>query len=317
MRALVWDGARARVVEDAPEPRLAPGEALVEVIRAGICSTDLEILDGYLGFRGIPGHEFVGRVVDGPPEMLGRRVVGEINLPCRRCPSCAAGRERHCPSRTVLGILGADGSFAERLRLPVANLHGVPDGIPDDAAVFAEPLAAAYRAAEQTEALRGCRALVVGAGKLGLLVAQVLRARGDAVTVIARSAAAAAAASGLGLENVPRLERPGHWDLVVDATGSTEGFEVARRAVRPLGTLVLKSTVATRYDLDLAPLVIDEISLVGSRCGPFPPALEGLREGSISVAPLVDSVHPLGRADEALRRAAEPGALKVLLDPSR
>lgn len=316
MRALVWDGTRARVVEDAPPPRAAAGDAVVEVLRAGICSTDLEILRGYLGFRGIPGHEFVGRVVEGPAPWVGRRVVGEINMACHRCPACAAGRERHCPSRTVLGIVAADGAFAERLRLPVGNLHAVPEEIGDDAAVFVEPLAAAFRAAAQTAALAGGRSLVVGAGKLGLLVAQVLRARGDEVTVVARRARALAVAAALGLDARPAPERPGSWDLVVDATGSTAGFEVARAAVRPLGTLVLKSTVAGRYDLDLAPLVVDEVSLVGSRCGPFPPALDGLRAASVSVAPLVEAVHPLADAAAALRRAAEPGALKVLLEPA-
>jgi len=317
MRALVWDGARARVVGDVPDPAPVEGEAVVRVTRAGICSTDLEILAGYLGFRGVPGHEFVGRVEHGPPGLVGARVVGEINFACGRCAACRAGRGRHCPSRSVLGIVGADGAFAERLRMPCANLHRVPDSIDDETAVFVEPLAAAFRAAEQTAHLAGGRSLVVGAGKLGLLVAQVLRARGDRVVVLARRAGAAQVAESLGLTSIPALESAASFDLSVDATGSPDGLAVALRGTRPLGTVVLKSTVASRHEVDLAPLVIDEIALIGSRCGPFPPALEGLRSGAISVAPLVEETFPLDDALHALRRAGEPGARKILLDPGR
>ncbi|MFM8411455.1 MAG: MDR/zinc-dependent alcohol dehydrogenase-like family protein [Alphaproteobacteria bacterium] len=316
MRALAWDGKRARVVADAPDPVASPGFAVVRVLRAGICSTDLEILQGYLGFRGIPGHEFVGRVEQGPADLLGARVVGEINFACGRCAACEAGRSRHCPSRSVLGIVGADGGFAERLRIPASNLHRVPDAIDDDTAVFVEPLAAAFRAAEQTSHLAGARSLVVGAGKLGLLVAQVLRARGDRVVVIARRAAAVELAARLGLDTAPALATGAAFDLVVDATGSTEGLSIALRAVRPLGTIVLKSTVASRHEVDLAPLVVDEVTVVGSRCGPFGPAIEGLATGAITVAPLVEATLPLVEAPEGLRRAALPGARKILLDTS-
>jgi threonine dehydrogenase-like Zn-dependent dehydrogenase len=316
MRALVWDGARARMVADAPDPSPHQGEVVVRVLLAGICSTDLEILSGYLGFRGVPGHEFVGRVETGPPDLVGERVVGEINLACGRCPACASGRGRHCPARSVLGILGADGAFAERLRLPVANLHRVPASVDDRSAVFVEPLAAAHRAASQTATLAGGRTLVVGAGKLGLLVAQVLRARGDRVVVLARRRLAATLAGSLGLESVASPEGEGAFDLVVDATGSPEGLAIALRAVKPLGTIVLKSTVASRHDVDLAPLVIDEVTVVGSRCGPFPPALADLASGAITVDPLVEATFPLDEAPEALRRAGLPGARKILLDPA-
>ncbi|HZR84853.1 MAG TPA: alcohol dehydrogenase catalytic domain-containing protein [Candidatus Binatia bacterium] len=316
MRAVTWDGARVRVVDDAVDPQPAPGEAVVRVRLAGICSTDLEILAGYLGFRGVPGHEFVGDVVTGPADLVGRRVVGEINFACRRCAACAAGRERHCPARSVLGIVGADGAFAERLRIPAANLHVVPEQWPDEHAVFVEPLAAATEASLQSAAFAGGRTLVVGAGKLGLLVAQVLAARGDRVAVVARRQRARSIAADLGLDAAPEDVAPGTWDLVVDATGDRRGLEVAIRAVRPLGAIVLKSTVAEPYAIDLAPLVIGEITLVGSRCGPFPPALAALGEGRVRVAPLLEETFPLAEAPAAFRRAAEPGALKVLLDPS-
>lgn len=315
MRALVWDGARARVVEDAPDPHPSEGQAIVRVLRAGVCSTDLEIVSGYLGFQGIPGHEFVGRVESGPPDLVGARVVGEINLACGRCPVCDAGRSRHCASRTVLGILGADGAFAERLRLPVSNLHRVPDAIDDDTAIFVEPLAAAHRAAEQTAHLVGSNSLVIGAGKLGLLVAQVLRHRGDQVEVIARRPQAAQIASEIGVASSASLEKAGFWDLVVEATGSSAGLAIALRAVRPEGTIVLKSTVAGHHDLDLAPLVIDEVTVIGSRCGAFPPALRSLALGEIAVRPLIEATLPLSEAVDALRHAALPGARKILIDP--
>ncbi|MBU6280757.1 alcohol dehydrogenase catalytic domain-containing protein [bacterium] len=317
MRALVWDGSRARVVADVPDPIPVAGECVVRVLRAGICSTDLEILGGYLGFRGIPGHEFVGRVEQGPADLVGTRVVGEINFGCGRCEVCAAGRGRHCPSRSVLGIVGADGAFADRLRIPSANLHRVPESLDDDTAVFVEPLAAAFRAGEQTAALAGGRSLVIGAGKLGLLVAQVLRGRGDRVVVLARRPGALRLAESLGLAAVPDTGSVDGFDLVVDASGSPDGLAIALRAARPLGTIVVKTTVASRHDVDLAPLVIDEVTLVGSRCGPFPPAVAGLASGAVTVAPLVEATFGLGDAIEALRRAGEPGARKILLDPGR
>ncbi|HEY8516970.1 MAG TPA: alcohol dehydrogenase catalytic domain-containing protein [Candidatus Binatia bacterium] len=288
--------------------------ALVRVHLAGICSTDLQILRGYMGFRGTLGHEFVGEVVEGPAELAGRRVVGEINFACGRCADCRAGRKRHCPTRTVMGILGADGAFAELVRVPVENLHVVPDGLEDEGAVFVEPVAAALSAARASDALRGGRALVLGAGKLGLLIAQALAARGDDVQVMCRSERAHEVGRKLGLETLTREQAPRGYDLVVDATGDAAGLSIAIEHVRPLGTIVLKSTVAARYEIDLAPLVVNEVSLIGSRCGDFPPALAALAEGAIRVEPLVDAVLPLSRGVEGLERAGQPGALKILLD---
>jgi threonine dehydrogenase-like Zn-dependent dehydrogenase len=316
VRALIWDGRRARYVTDAPEPTLVAGTALVQIRLAGICSTDLQILRGYMGFRGILGHEFVGDVIAGETDLVGRRVVGEINFSCRRCPECHAGRARHCPTRTVMGILGADGAFAELLRVPVENLHPVPEEIDDQAAVFVEPLAAAIQASQQTAAFTGGRSLVLGAGKLGLLVAQTLATRGDRVEVACRNPRARSLVERLGLAPATTPLAARAYDLVVDATGDAAGFAAAMDAVRPRGAVVMKSTIAGRYDVDLAPLVINEVSLIGSRCGDFEPALELLYGEKIAVKPLIDAVSPLSRAEEALESAGRPGALKVLLKPA-
>ena len=315
MRALVWDGATPHVVDHAPEPQPLPGTSVVRVRLAGICSTDLEILAGYLAFRGILGHEFVGDVISGPSHLVGRRVVGEISFSCGRCATCASGRRRHCPFRSVMGISGADGSFAEFVRLPDENLHEVPDTLADTAAVFVEPTAAAFEASVQTRDRAGGRSLVLGAGKLGLLVAQVLANRGDRVTVLCRSPRGASIARELGLTTIDRAPTDAAADLVVDATGSTQGLEMALRAVRPLGAIVLKSTVAEAHRVDLAPAVIHEITIIGSRCGPFGPAIEALAEGNVRVDPLIDRVAPLAEGIAALAAAGRPAALKTLLAP--
>ena len=315
MRALIWDGAQLRFVADAPDPVVAPGSVVVRVRLAGICSTDLQILRGYMGFRGILGHEFVGEVLAGPDELLGKRVVGEINFSCRRCPDCLAGRPRHCPVRTVMGILGADGAFAESMRLPIENVRVLPETISDTAAVFVEPLAAAIEAGDQTRSFAGGRSLVIGAGKLGLLVAQTLAARGDRVEILCRNPAAASMAETLDLRVVVPPARPHGYDLVVDATGDAGGLALALDAVRPLGAIVLKSTVATRHDVGLAPLVINEVSLIGSRCGDFDAAIAMLAAERVRVLPLLERIVPLSDGVDALESAGRAGALKVMLKP--
>ncbi|WP_438013998.1 alcohol dehydrogenase catalytic domain-containing protein [Sorangium sp. So ce315] len=329
MRALVWDGSVARVVDRDP-PSATAGMAVVEVRCAGICNTDLEIVRGYMGFRGTLGHEFVGDVVDGPAAWRGRRVVGEINFACGRCAACARGLGRHCPARTVMGIVGADGALAERVAVPVANLHAVDDRVDDEEAVFTEPLAAAFAILEQVRVAPGTSALVFGDGKLGLLIAQVLQQAGARVLAVGKheEKLALLRARGIATELV-RLEptgepdagaaaRQGAWagepaELVVEATGTAEGFARAVRATRPRGTLVLKSTVAGLSSVHLAELVIHEITVVGSRCGLFEPALRALEARSVDVRSLVTSRLPLERAAEALDAAAAPGALKVLV----
>lgn len=322
MRAVCWDGSVV-AVGDRPDPEPAPGTAVCRVNLAGVCNTDLEIVRGYMGFRGVLGHEFVGVVEEGPPEWRGRRVVAEINFACGRCEACLAGLGRHCPTRRVMGILDADGAFAERVSVPVANLHAVPDELADEAAVFAEPLAAAFEILEQlaldASAWREQRAMVLGDGKLGLLVAQVLQRAGARVHAVGRHRdkldVLAARDIETSLAGDGRATAQGRrYDLCVEATGTAAGFETAVAATRPRGVLVLKSTVAGRHDLDLAPLVIDEIQLLGSRCGPFEPALAALAAGEIDVASLVDDRLPLTRGERALARAGEHGTLKVLLD---
>jgi len=313
MRALLFDGTAARVA-DLPRPAADAATAVVRVHLAGICNTDLELIKGYMGFRGVLGHEFVGTVADGPAAWSGRRVVGEINFACGQCATCLRGLGRHCPTRRVMGILNADGAFAEYVAVPLANLHAVPDEVADATAVFTEPLAAAFEILEQVRVEPAMECTVLGDGKLGLLVAQVLARAGARVLAVGKHDEKLALLRRRGIETT-RLER---WnraraDLVVEATGSAAGLALAIAATRPRGTLVMKSTVAEPVALNLAPLVIDEISVVGSRCGRFEPALQALADGSVEVGSLIGARRPLGA--EALREAAQPGALKVLIEP--
>lgn len=299
MRALVFENGRASVRETRrPAPR--KGFALVRVALSGICNTDLELLRGYHGFTGIPGHEFVG-VVEGPATspLLGKRVVGEINLACGRCSWCAQGLGRHCPKRTVLGIRSHPGAHAEFLTLPEKNLREVPQEIPDEEAVFTEPLAAACEILDQVSVKDGTRAAVLGPGKLGRLAAAVLATAGAEVTLLPRDARAKAAS----------------FDLVVEATGSPAGMPRALSLVKPRGTIVWKSTHHAPARFDAAPLVVNEVTVVGSRCGRFAPALELLRTRKLDVRSLLSSEFSLGDAARALREAARAGVLKVLLRP--
>jgi len=314
MRALTYDGKTA-VVSDVPKPELAPDSALVRVTVAGICNTDIELVKGYMAFRGILGHEFVGLVEEGPEEWRGERVVGEINFACQSCPICYEGLQRHCPSRRVMGIVDADGSFAEYVNVPIANLHTVPASVSDNVAVFAEPLAAAYEVLEQVHVMPNQECLVLGDGKLGLLVAQVLRQAGAQVLVVGHHEKNLDILTQRDIRTVREQDwNPSLYSLVVDATGSVGGLQKALAATRPRGTVVLKSTTATKARLDLSALVVNEIRVVGSRCGPFPPALRALETGSIDVASLISHRTSLANCDEALRRAGDRGQLKVLVD---
>ena len=317
MQALVFDGRDLRV-RDHAEPEPLDGMAIVRPLLAGICNTDLEIARGYMGFRGVLGHEVVGVVEEGPAELAGERVVCEINFACGECPSCAEGLGRHCPKRSVMGIVAADGCFAERVAVPLANLHRVPHAIPDERAVFSEPLAAAFEILEQTTIEAGVRCLVLGDGKLGCLVAQVLADAGGRVRVVGHHPETLAWLARRGIESVleadwrdPDAER---CDLTVEATGSSRALELAARATRPRGTVVLKSTVAEPHAIDLAPFVIHELTVVGSRCGPFPPALAALASGSVETEPLVAQRYPLSKGIEAFALAGQRGVRKVLID---
>lgn len=322
MQALYLAGSQLKYLDDYPEPELQPGEALIRVSLAGICTTDLEIVKGYAGFQGVLGHEFVGVVEAAPsePGWIGRRVAGTINLGCRQCAVCLGEGPEHCPERTVLGIIGKDGAFADLLTLPLANLHPVPDEVPDEAAVFTEPLAAALRIREQVRVRPTARTAVVGPGRLGLLVGQVLALGGTAVTMLGRSRESLVLPAQLGLETGLVEEFPDNsFDFVVEATGNEAGFAQSLRLVRPLGTLILKSTFAGEATLNLTKLVVAEIRVIGSRCGPFAPALRLLAQRApqeaIRVQDLIEAEYPLRSGLAAFARAAQPGVRKVLLRP--
>jgi threonine dehydrogenase-like Zn-dependent dehydrogenase len=314
MKALCFDGMLA--VRDVPAPEPGPGEALVRVRMAGICNTDVEIARGYMGFTGILGHELVGEVVSAPDaSLVGRRVCAEINLACGRCDRCAQGLGRHCPTRRVLGILGKDGCFAEHVTLPVANLQEVPEGLSDEQAVFAEPLAAAFEVLQQVAVDPDARVLVLGDGKLGLLVAMVLAQTGADVVQVGKHEPKLAIARKVGVRtSLPADLTDTAFDIVVEATGSPAGLAMALDRIRPRGALVLKSTFHGKPEVDTARIVIDEIHVVGSRCGPFPPALRALAQARIDPTPLIHATRPLADAVDAFERAQAPGVLKVLLD---
>ncbi len=317
MRALVLDGT-VTFDPEYPDPHASAGEALVRVTTAGVCETDLQLMRGYMGFRGVLGHEFVGVAESGP--YAGRRVVGEINCRCGACATCRAGLGTHCDHRSVLGILRHDGAFADRLVLPQRNLHLVPDSLPSELAVFTEPVAAAFQVPAQVQVRRSDRVVVLGDGRLGNLCAQVLAGLSDHVTAVGKHRSKLALLDALGIQtallvDVERDDPHGRFaDLVVDCTGSSTGLPTALRLVRPRGTIVLKTTVAGEQTLAWAPFVINEVTLVGSRCGPFEPALAALASGRVQVAPLISERFELARGVEALARAQAPGVLKVLLD---
>lgn len=316
MSALVLTPDGPRHEDRSPAPR--PGEAVVRPRLGGVCATDLELVRGYMGFEGVLGHEWVGVVESSPlPDQIGRRVVGDINCACGRCPTCLAGRPTHCPHRTVVGIVGRDGAFADRLSIPANNLHFVPDEVPDEAAVFVEPLAAALEILEQVHVRPSDRIAVLGTGRLGQLCARVLALTGARVVGVGRRDAPLGRLPA-GIERA-RVDDLGdeRFDVVVDCTGSAEGLVEATRRVRPRGTLVLKTTVHEQRTPPATPWVLDEITLVGSRCGPFAPALRLLASGAVDPRPLIDLRLPLADGVEALARAATPDVLKVVLEISR
>jgi threonine dehydrogenase-like Zn-dependent dehydrogenase len=299
-------------------PRRPEGFATIRLIYGGICNTDLELQRGYYSFRGTPGHEFVGQVVDADArEWIGQRVVGEINLACRKCDWCRRGLGRHCPRRTVLGIVKHPGAFREFLTLPLENLHRVPKSVTSEQAVFVEPLAAACEILDQVKIPRGATVALLGDGKLGLLIVQGLRAAGIQVHHYGRHKEklkiAAAAGADTSLIKNGRLPRT-QYDWLVDATGSPEGLREAIAMTRPRGTVILKSTVHGLPRIDTVPVIVNEITLVGSRCGRFEPALRLLRTGAVNVDPLISETYPLKDAPRAFCRARARGVLKVLLN---
>jgi len=301
-------------LRDIPQPR-KPNEALIKIRKAGICSTDLELVKGYYPYTGILGHEFVGEVVEaGDVSWIGQRVVGEINVVCNQCEQCLNGRQTHCENRTVLGIVNRDGTLAEYTTLPITNLHRVPDSVPDEMAVFTEPLAAALEIQEQINIKPNDRVLLIGAGRLGQLIAQTLALTGCDLRVVARHAHQQSLLKARGIRIISKEEiQPWRWDVVVEATGSPSGFSLARQAIRPRGTLVMKSTYKGEMSVNFSSIVVDEINLIGSRCGPFEPALRLMESRQVDPTVLIADEFKLEEALKAFERAAETGVLKVLV----
>jgi len=313
MIALYCTGTNVRLDRSYPEPVPLVDEVVLSVTHCGICDTDVQLASGYMGFQGVLGHEFVG------VDENGERYTAEINNACRHCEWCARGLETHCPNRSVLGIFKHDGAMAERVAVPKANLHMIPDSISDHSAVFIEPLAAAFQILEQLTVFRGDRVAVLGDGKLGVLCAWVLRTASEDVTLIGKHDKKLAMV-GRDVTKL-RLESAlaGHlkaYDIVVDATGNASGLETASQLCRPRGTIVLKTTIAGSHQLNLAPLVIDEITLIGSRCGPFPKAIAALEADMFPVENLIEAVYTLDQAEKAFEHARQKGAAKVILEVS-
>jgi len=314
MQAL-WLENHQLSMKEIPKPEKL-GEALIRIRKAGICGTDLELVKGYYPYTGVPGHEFVGEVIESPdPAWIGKRVVGEINAVCGVCEQCRSGRRTHCEDRTVLGIVNRDGVFAEFTTLPLDNLHWVPDEVSDEAAVFTEPLAAALEIQQQVQIHPTDRVLLIGAGRLGQLIAQTLVLTGCDLRVVARHSLQKNLLTKRGICLID-AEEVQHWkyDLVVEATGSPSGFELARKALRPRGTLVLKSTYKGDVTVNFSPIVVDEIQLIGSRCGPFEPALRLLANKQVDPTPLIAEEYSLRDGLKAFSEAEKTGMLKVLLN---
>ncbi|HLO51970.1 MAG TPA: alcohol dehydrogenase catalytic domain-containing protein [Kamptonema sp.] len=315
MKGLWLENKQLQLCTNLPIPEPPTGEALVRVLRAGICNTDLELLRGYYPYRGILGHEFVGVVEQGPENLVQRRVVGEINAACGHCRFCLSEQPTHCENRTVLGIVNRNGAFAEYLTLPVANLHLVPDSVSTDAATFTEPIAAALEIQQQVPLSPENKVLVVGDGKLGQLVAQTIALTGCELLVIGRHRDKLVNLEERGIKTgFADAVKDRYFDVSIECTGNPEGFAIARRALRPRGTLVLKSTYAGALTFDASALVVDEITLIGSRCGPFLPALQLLAQNQVNVKHLIHSWYPLDEGLSAFEKAQSPGVLKVLLE---
>lgn len=316
MRALWLENQQLQFRDDLPLPELGSGDVLIQPRLSGICSTDLELVNGYYPFTGIPGHEFVGDVIEAPgfPDLEGKRVVGEINITCGNCIHCQQGRGSHCVHRTVLGISGRNGVFADNFTLPAKNLHIVPDSISDEQAVFTEPLAAALEIQDQINISPTDKVLVLGAGRLGQLVAQTISLNDCDLAVIARYPKQRKLLENRGIKVLDENNiEPGTMDIVVDTTGSPSGFEAARSAVRSRGTIVMKSTYAGTLEINASSLVVDEITLIGSRCGPFGPALNLIKDQLVDPVSLIEETFRITDSIAAIDKAGESGVLKILL----
>jgi len=314
MKALWFEAGRMELREMEPVSA-KPGEALIDVVAVGICNTDLELARGYMDFTGVPGHEFVGKVVFGPRELEGRMVVGEINIGCGCCEFCMRNQARHCPNREVLGIFKRQGAFAQQIALPVANLHPLPDSVDATVGVFVEPLAAALRIPEQIRIAPGVRMLLVGDGKLAQLIARIMALYGVRLTVIGRHIKKLALISPFAENTLLEKDFTDRecFSIAVEASGKPTGLITAKRALQPMGILVLKSTYAGNPEMDLSSFVVDELTLMGSRCGPFAPAIDLLKRNLVDPRPLVSAIYDFGDAAEAFQAASDRESLKIVV----
>ena len=316
MKVAYFDGTKILLKDDYPIPNL--GEALIKVRLAGICGTDLEMIQGYASYTGVLGHEFVGEVVESAnKDLIGKRIVGEINVGCGKCQMCTTGLERHCSQRTVLGIYKRDGAFAQYLSLPEKNLHVIPDSISDEQAVFVEPLAAAFEIEEQLHIEKDSKIAILGDGRLAQLIMRALRINHPNITCFGRHAKKLQLAEKIGIKTKTVISPYDEhaFDVVIEATGRESGFLDTMKLAKPRGMVVLKSTIASKNKLDLTPAIVNEITFVGSRCGPFRPAIQALASGVIHVDDLIDSVYPLDKLSDALDAARSSEKLKILLKP--
>ena len=315
MKALYLE-KKITLKDDYPQPK--SGEALVRVRLAGICGTDLEMIRGYMDYAGVPGHEFVGVVEKSHNyDLVGKRVVGEINAGCGRCTYCSSGLERHCPQRTVLGIYKRDGAFAQYLSLPEKNLHTIPDSISDEEAVFIEPLAAAFEIEEQIRIQENQKIAIVGDGRLAQLIVRVLKIKNKNITCFGRHQNKLHMLQKMQIVAKMGISKDDEhtFDVVVEATGNESGFSDAIKLAKPRGTIILKSTLASKGNLDFAPAIINELTMVGSRCGPFRPAIEALTSGVVKVNDMVSAVYPIEEFEKAFEEAKKPTNIKILLRP--
>lgn len=316
MNGIYFDGQEALFRNDLQTPTPKKSEVLVRVKTAGVCKTDLEILKGYMGFTGVLGHEFVGVVEKGPAQLLDKRVVAEINNNCGRCEMCVMGLAKHCPNRTTMGIDKHDGAFAQFVTAPEKNIHLIPDNVSDDQAVFVEPLAAAFEPLERINVSQDDHILVIGDGRLGLLSAMVFATKNDEVTLVGKhpKKMAIANAHGINSTTLENFQPAKKWDIVIDATGCADGFSLAMQTARPQGTIILKSTFAAEGGMNLTPLVIDEITILASRCGPFDKAIDALAKNKFDLQKMITARYPLSQGINALQAASDGKNIKVLLD---
>ncbi len=317
MKALVFKDGKLQFCSDEPEPVVMPETVLIEVEYAGICSTDLEIIKGYMGFEGIPGHEFIGRVLKGPAELIGKRVTAEINCVCGKCNMCRSGLSTHCLNRQTIGIFEHNGAFAERIVVPLANVHIIPEELSIEQAIFIEPLAAAFQICHQIDINQCDKVAIIGDGRLGLLVAQAIgsKASKQNLTVVGKHQDKLSFLKKLGfrvalLEDLPITQQ---WDIVIDCSGKASGFETAIGMLRPRGHLILKSTFVPDKTIDLSPVVINELQIIGSRCGPFKDAIEALLAGQVITSGLITGRYDLEDGLKAFAAASSPEHIKVII----